>query len=204
MRRGSSVHIYRPPLIAHFSDRDVLRGRGMGAEGLVDTEQALFRGVRSLETDTAGRDARGQGARAGHRRDRAERRVPVVEDVRGVLGRPDSGLGREPEQLVREDAVVRPAAVAGSGPGLQHRRHADASATAARREIRELVGERDQARADTHTGDQSGRSRRDKCSDQRTAEHCVQDRMHVEYTAERSHCKRHVLSRHQSHKRTFT
>lgn len=194
-------------LIVHvtiiFSDRNVLRGRGMGAESLVDTEQALFRGVRSVEIDIAGRNARGQGARAGHRRNRAERRVPAVENVRGILGRPDSGSGRESEQLVYKNALVRSTAVAGFGSGLQYRRHADASATAARRKIRKLVGKRDQARAGAHTGDQFGRSRRDKCSDQRAAEYCVQDRMYVEHTAERSHDKRHVLSRRQSYKRTF-
>jgi len=38
----------------------------LGAEGLVDTEQALFGGVWSPEVDTAGRDARGQSAYAGY------------------------------------------------------------------------------------------------------------------------------------------
>lgn len=174
----------------------------MGAEGFLDTEQALLGGVRPPEADTAGRDAGGPGARPGHGRDRSDRHAPVVEDVREVLGRPDPGSGREPEQLVREGVVVRPATVAGPRPRIQHRRDADAPATSAGREVREVLGERDEARAGVHTGDQLGRSGRDKRGDQRAADCRVQDRVYLEYTAERSHDKRHVLSRHESHKRT--
>lgn len=138
----------------------------MGAKGLVDTEQALFGGIWSLEADTAGRDARGQGTRAGYGRNRSERPAFIVEDVREVLGRPDPGPGREPEQLVREGAVVRPAAVAGSRPRIQHRRNADASATFAGGKVREVLGERNEACAGVHTGDQPGRPGRDKRGDQ--------------------------------------
>lgn len=138
----------------------------MGAKGLVDTEQALLRGVRSLEADTAGRDARGPGARAGYGRNRSERPAPTVEDVREVLARPGSGLGGEPEQLVREGTVVRSATVAGAGPRIQHRRNADAPATFTGRKVREILGERDETRAGVYTGDQLGRSGRDKRGDQ--------------------------------------
>lgn len=141
----------------------------MGAEGIVDTKQALFRRLRSPEVDTAGRDTCGQGARAGHGRDRAERRESALEGVREVHGQPDSGPGRKSEQLVRKGALVRPTAVAGGWSGLQHRRNADAPATTARRKLHELVGERCQTRAETHTGDQFGRSGRDKRGDRRAA-----------------------------------
>lgn len=141
----------------------------MGAEGLVDTEQALFRSVWSSEIDTAGRDARGPSARAGHGRNRADRHAPVVEDVREILGRPDHRLGGEPEQLVCEGIIIRPAAVAGSGPRIQHRRNADASATFTRRKVRESLGERNEACVGIHSRDELGRSGRDKRGDQGAA-----------------------------------
>lgn len=89
-----------------------------------------------------------------------------MEDVREILGRPGPGLGREPEQLVREGVVVRPAAVAGSGPRIQHRRNADAPATVAGGKVRGVLGERNEARVGVHTGDQLGRPGRDKRGDQ--------------------------------------
>jgi len=88
-----------------------------------------------------------------------------MEDVREILGWSDFGLGREPEQLVYED-VVRPAAVAGSRPRFQHRRNADASATFTGRKVCEVLGKRDETCAKIHTGDQPGRSGRDKRGDQ--------------------------------------
>lgn len=127
---------------AYFSKCDVLRGWHLGAEGLVDTEQALLGSVWSPEVDPAGRDARGQSARAGHGRDRSDRYAPVVEDVRQVLGWPDLGLGREPEQLVCEGIVIWPATVAGFRSRFQHRRDADAPATFTGRKVREILGER--------------------------------------------------------------
>lgn len=90
----------------------------MDAEGLVDTEHTLFRGLRSLEVDTAGRDARGQSTRAGYGRDCHERRVFIVENVRELLGRSDPRLGRESEQLVRKGVVVRSTAVASFRSGI--------------------------------------------------------------------------------------
>lgn len=80
-----------------FSERNVLRDGSVGAKGIVDTEQALFGGVRPLEVDTARRVASRQSARARHRRNRSERRGPAVENVRRVLGRPESGPDRESE-----------------------------------------------------------------------------------------------------------
>lgn len=85
--------------------------------------------------------------------------------------------------------------MAGAGSGIQYRRHADATTTATGRKIYVVVGERYQARAAIHTGDQSGRSGRDKCDDQRASECRIQNRVYLEYTAERSHHQRHVLSR---------
>jgi len=115
------------------SERNVLRGRGVGAACLVDTEQALLGRVRPAEADTAGCHAGGARARPRHGRDRAERRVPAVENVREFLGGTGAGTGRESEQLVREGSVVRPEALASPGSRLQHRHHADAPATDARR-----------------------------------------------------------------------
>lgn len=58
----------------------------MDAESLVDTEHALFWALWSVEVDTAGRDERGQSTRVGYGRDRHERRVLIVENVRELLG----------------------------------------------------------------------------------------------------------------------
>ena len=46
----------------------------MGADGVLDTEQALLRRLRASEINPAGCDAGGQSARIRHGRDRPERR----------------------------------------------------------------------------------------------------------------------------------
>lgn len=157
----------------YFSKRNVLRGWDLDAKGLMDTEQALLWGVWSPEVDTAGRDAREQSARAGHGRNRSDWYVSIVEDIREILDRRDFRLGRESEQLVCEGVVVRPATMAGSRSRIQHRRNADAPATFAERKICKSLGKRNKTRFEIHTGDQLGRSRRDKRGDHRAAEYRV-------------------------------
>lgn len=103
---------FDPSLRDYFSECDVLWSRGMDAEGLMDTEHALFWPLWSLEVDTAERDGRGQSTRIGYGRDHHERCVLIVENVRELLGRSNPRIDRKSEQLVCKGVVVRSTAMA--------------------------------------------------------------------------------------------